>query len=245
MFLLPLKFPALPFLNFSLFLNSISRFLNTKHHAQLNFAETSTVTRAHVLMGERALNYVMTPNASSTVYALCDILGDFFKNEGQHLVKSNCKEMKEASLGSTKRFTKSTIEVFCDFYSGDDSVWTLIESFIFLNKEDFAKKDFLYKDGLNYTDYLRAALSEINPITCFLLGRCHRYEYMTISGYSCSNCTANFYQGHKVHPHVDSCYSMYFDNCTFKTTGAVPSPPREDDFGNCRTLNPVHRCLSV
>lgn len=94
MFILPLNHPALPFFNFSLFLNSISRFLNSKHHAQLNFAETSAVTRAHVLMGERALNYVMTPNASSTVYAPCDILGDFFKNEGQHLVKSNCKEMK-------------------------------------------------------------------------------------------------------------------------------------------------------
>ena len=195
MFLLPLNHPALPFFNFSLFLNSISRFLNTKYHAQLNFAETSAVTRAHVLMGERALNYVMTPNASSTVYAPWDIyiyiLGDFFKNERQHLVKSNCKEMKKACLGSTKRFK---IEVFCDFYSGDGSVWTLIESFIFSNKEDFAKKDFPFKDGLNYTDYLRSALSEINPITRFLLlGGCHRYEYINIRGYSCSNCTTNFY----------------------------------------------------
>ena len=98
--------------------------------------------------------------------------------------------------------------------------------------------------GLNYTDYLKAALSEINPITSLSFDKCHRYEYINIRGYSCSNCTANFYQSRRFHSHVDSYFGTYIDHCELKTPVAVGSSTREDNLGNYKTFNPIHRCSS-
>ena len=98
--------------------------------------------------------------------------------------------------------------------------------------------------GLNYTDYLKAALNEINPITSLSFDQCHRYENINIRGYSCSNCTANFYLSRRFHSHVNSYFGTYIDHCELKTPGAVGSSTREDNFGNYRTFNPIHRCSS-
>ena len=77
--------------------------------------------------------------------------------------------------------------------------------------------------GLNFTDYLKAALSEINRITSLSFDKCHRYEYINIRGYSCSNCTANFYQSRSFHSHVDSYFGTYIDHCELKTPGVEGS----------------------
>ena len=98
--------------------------------------------------------------------------------------------------------------------------------------------------GLNFTDYLKAALSEINPITSLSFDKCHRYEYINIRSYNCSNCTANFYQSRRFHSHVDSYFGTYIDHCELKTPGAVSSSTREDNLGNYKTFNPIHRCSS-
>ena len=71
--------------------------------------------------------------------------------------------------------------------------------------------------GLNYTDYLKVALSEINPITSLSFDKCHRYEYINIRSYSCSNCTANFYQSRRFHSHVNSYFGTYNDHFKLKT----------------------------
>ena len=81
--------------------------------------------------------------------------------------------------------------------------------------------------GLNFTDYLKAALSEINRITSLSFDKCHRYEYINIRGYSSSNCTANFYQSRRFHSHVNSYFGTYIDHCELKTPGAVGSSTRE------------------
>ena len=98
--------------------------------------------------------------------------------------------------------------------------------------------------GLNYTDYLKAALNEINPITSLSFDKCHRYEHINIRSYSCSNCTANFYQSRRFHSHVNSYFGTYNDHFELKTPGAVDSSTREDNFGNYMTFNPIHRCSS-
>ena len=97
-------------------------------------------------------------------------------------------------------------------------------------------------DGLNYTDYLRAKLSDIDVMSLSFDG-CKRYEYINIRGYYCHNCTAHFVQRDYWHAHVDS-YSGSQRNCQFKSPleGAVKMKSGEDNFGWYETVNPVHRC---
>lgn len=102
-----------------------------------------------------------------------------------------------------------------------------------------------YIDGLNYTDYLRAKLSEINVTDYAKIDKCERFEYIDIRGYGCSNCTAHFFQSSQWHPHVDSYNN--FDSaqkqCGSSFPGAIGGGG-EDDFGAYQTVNTKHRCSS-
>ena len=97
-------------------------------------------------------------------------------------------------------------------------------------------------DGLNYIDYLRAKLSDINVMSLNFDG-CKRYEYINIRGYYCHNCTAQFAQRNRWHAHVDSFYGSQ-KGCQFKSPleGAVKMKSGEDNFGWYDTVNRVHRC---
>lgn len=98
--------------------------------------------------------------------------------------------------------------------------------------------------GLNYTDYLRAKITDIDVIRLKIDG-CKKYEYINIRGYSCGQCTAHFAQIDIWHAHVDSYYgSQKGCQLTSPLTGAVRNPGGEDNFGFYQTVNPVHRCSS-
>jgi len=99
-------------------------------------------------------------------------------------------------------------------------------------------------DGLNYTDYLRAKLSEINVTDNAMIDKCKRYEYIDIRGYGCSNCAAPFYQSSQWHPHVDSYYGSQL-GCGISFPGAIlGGGGGEDNFGVYQTFNTRHRCSS-
>ena len=97
-------------------------------------------------------------------------------------------------------------------------------------------------DGLNYTDYLRAKLSDIDVMSLDFNG-CKRYEYINIRGYNCHNCTAHFSQKDNWHAHVDSHHGSQI-GCQFNSphAGSVKLPRGEDNFGWYETVNHVHRC---
>ena len=91
-------------------------------------------------------------------------------------------------------------------------------------------------DGLNYTDYLRAKLSDID-VTSLNSGGCKKFEYINIRGCACHDCTAMIAQTDTWHVHVES----YFGGCQLPNIGALRS---EDNFGWYRNVNCVHRCSS-
>ena len=129
----------------------------------------------------------------------------------------------------------SPLTVYCDFDSEKGFVWTLIESFAYMNQAMFRERAFYYNvpvnqnafkwqkyrlsyanmkeiadrstharatckfdtEGLNYDDYLRVKLSEIN-IMNFRVAKfaaCQKFEYVNIRGVGCTNCTCHFSAG--------------------------------------------------
>ena len=97
-------------------------------------------------------------------------------------------------------------------------------------------------DGLNFTDYLRAKLTDIDVMRK-KFDDCRNYEYINVRGYGCHDCTAVFVQQDMWHAHVDS-YHDYGAGCQLKASGAIKDPAGEDDFGWYETVNPIHRCSS-
>ena len=101
-------------------------------------------------------------------------------------------------------------------------------------------------DGPNYTDYLRAKLTETDILGLSFDG-CRYYEYINVRGYSCHNCTAQFVQRDSWHAHFDSYWGSSVLGCQFSSAheGSVDLPGGEDDFGFYETINPVHRCVTT
>ena len=99
-------------------------------------------------------------------------------------------------------------------------------------------------EELKYRDYLRAKLNDIDVMRLNFDG-CKEYEFISIRGYNCSNCTAHFVQRDHWHAHTDSVWGPKI-GCQFtsQSTGAVKSPSGEDNFGWYQTVNRVHRCTS-
>lgn len=95
-------------------------------------------------------------------------------------------------------------------------------------------------DGLNYTDYLRTTLLEIDIMNLRSIG-CKKHEYINIRGYGCYNCTTHFHQGKRSHGHVDS-HNSPRGGCDAIFPGSIAEPSGEDNFGRYDTVNPVHRC---
>ena len=236
---------------------------------QSNHAVTNAVSRIRVDMEVSALSYATTPNTSLPARALLDISVNFVRGGWAHLV-SRCTDEKDRSCMVYQLLhpeTSSLYEVFCDSMSENGFVWTLVESFSLANKVEFASKAFCKNypvnqssfswnnfllswhvratcnfnpDGLNYTDNLRAKLSDIDMLRLMFNG-CKKYEYINIRGYRCNNCTAHFCQKDYFHAHIDS-YHGSKKGCNLTIPGAVDETNGEDNFGSYGTINHVHRC---
>ena len=96
----------------------------------------------------------------------------------------------------------------------------------------------------NYRDYLRAKLSELD-VMHFDSIECTKFEFVSVRGYNCSNCTALFGQSDKMHAHTDSYWGSeqrYKCQFTGALVGAVKRPGGEDNFGHYETVNLNHTC---
>ena len=99
-------------------------------------------------------------------------------------------------------------------------------------------------DELKYSDYLRAKLTDIDVMRLNFDG-CKKYEFISVRGYNCTSCTADFVQRDIWHAHIDSYYGPRKGcQCTRISTGAVEKPTGEDDFGMYDTVNTNHSCVS-
>lgn len=94
-------------------------------------------------------------------------------------------------------------------------------------------------NGITYTDYIRAKLSDIDLIS--YVHSCFNWEYFSVRGHSCSNCNALFAETEDLHPHTDSYFGP--QKCLFKgqSNGAIYN---EDNFGSYAPYNPTHACSS-
>ena len=94
-------------------------------------------------------------------------------------------------------------------------------------------------EELQYKDYFRAKLSDINVLRLRSEG-CKTVEFISIRGYNCTGCTAFFFQKDGYHVHTDSYWAPVV-KCQFTSASAdaVKSPGGEDDFGCYQTVNPV------
>ena len=102
-------------------------------------------------------------------------------------------------------------------------------------------------DELKYSDYLRAKLTDIDVMRLNFYG-CKKYEFVSVRGYNCTNCTADFVQTNVYHAHIDSYYNGPKGRrcqCTRISTGAVEGRSTgEDNFGLYGTVNTLHSCVS-
>jgi len=92
------------------------------------------------------------------------------------------------------------------------------------------------KYGIDFTDYFRAKISDVNVMTFLGSGQCKMVEYINVRGHKGISLKAAFWQidGRNFF-HLDSSYT----SCDFKpNAGAVDS---EDNFGLYGSTNPAFR----
>lgn len=96
-----------------------------------------------------------------------------------------------------------------------------------------------FTEGVVYTDYVRARLEENDLLVNAggINGSCAKYDFISIRGGTCANCTALTF--HQNHFHIDS----YSDACEFdgRSHGAYEG---EDNFGFYSVINPAFRCTT-
>ncbi|CAH3170151.1 unnamed protein product [Pocillopora meandrina] len=64
-----------------------------------------------------------------------------------------------------------------------------------------------FPSGLNFTDYARATLQDTDILTFVNQDSCQRYEYISVRGRSCTNCSGMLVQRDTQHMHTDSYWS--------------------------------------
>ena len=98
-----------------------------------------------------------------------------------------------------------------------------------------------FPSGLDLTDYARAALVDTDILTFVNQDECRRYEFISVRGISCSNCTGMLVQRDNQHMHTDSYWSG-LNRCQWNPgAGAVKG---EDNFGFYNVINPQHKCTN-
>ena len=96
-----------------------------------------------------------------------------------------------------------------------------------------------FPSGLNFTDYARATLQDTDILTFVNQDSCQRYEYISVRGRSCTNCSGMLVQRDTQHMHTDSYWSGK-NGCSWDpSTGALE---HEDNFGFYDIINPKHKC---
>jgi hypothetical protein len=94
------------------------------------------------------------------------------------------------------------------------------------------------KHGVDYRDYARAKVSDIDPIVYSGGGTCAKVEYINIRGHVGVGVTVPFWNTNAFHFHTDSSAKL----CEYDaTSGAVPS---EDNWGYYQARNNGFRCTS-
>ena len=96
-----------------------------------------------------------------------------------------------------------------------------------------------FPSGLNFTDYARATLQDTDILTFVNQDSCLRYEYISVRGRSCTNCSGMLVQRDTQHMHTDSYWSGK-NGCSWDpSTGALE---HEDNFGFYDIINRKHKC---
>ncbi|XP_032235037.2 uncharacterized protein LOC116616923 isoform X1 [Nematostella vectensis] len=94
-------------------------------------------------------------------------------------------------------------------------------------------------NAIDYTDYLRARISELDLLTFQGLNKCGKVEYINVMGHNCTGCTVPFFQENWMMLHHDSSLNS---KCEFlPTNGSVES---QDNFGLYQYANPNFRCTA-
>lgn len=96
-----------------------------------------------------------------------------------------------------------------------------------------------FPSGLSFTDYARASLLDTDILTFVNQDQCRRYEFISVRGINCSDCTGMLVQRDNQHMHTDSYWSG-LNRCQWNPgSGAVSG---EDNFGFYDVINPQHKC---
>ena len=93
--------------------------------------------------------------------------------------------------------------------------------------------------GIDYQDYVRARITDVDPIKETLSATCKKVEYINLRGDLGLQTTVAFWNQNEYHMHTDSSLKL----CAFgPNAGAVSS---EDNWGYYGTINPKFRCTAT
>ena len=96
-----------------------------------------------------------------------------------------------------------------------------------------------FLSGLNFTDYARTTLQDTDILTFVNQDSCQKYEYISVRGRSCTDCSGMLVQRDNEHMHTDSYWSRR-NGCSWDpSTGALMG---EDNFGFYDITNSQHKC---
>ncbi|XP_027049742.1 uncharacterized protein LOC113677175 [Pocillopora damicornis] len=96
-----------------------------------------------------------------------------------------------------------------------------------------------FPSGLDFTDYARATLQATDILTFVNQDRCRKYEYISVRGQSCTDCSGMIVQRDTQHMHTDSYWSGR-NGCFWDPR--IGSVVGEDNFGFYNTINTQHSC---
>ena len=96
-----------------------------------------------------------------------------------------------------------------------------------------------FPSGLDFTDYPRATLQATDILTFVNQDRCRKYEYISVRGQSCTDCSGMIVQRDTQHMHTDSYWSGR-NGCFWDPR--IGSVVGEDNFGFYNTINTQHSC---
>jgi hypothetical protein len=92
--------------------------------------------------------------------------------------------------------------------------------------------------GIDYRDYVRAKLSDVDPVTYNGNGICKAVEYISLRDHVGVKTSVAFWNSNSCHMHTDSSSV----GCSFKpNVGATSS---EDNWGFYGAVNPKFRCTA-
>ena len=97
--------------------------------------------------------------------------------------------------------------------------------------------------GLDYSDYLRAKLVEVDIFHSKNDKDCEVMEKVYVRGFGCESCTADFPNNVFWHPHIATSSRNF--KCQLDAPGSVIGPlgEKEHDFGHYTTRNTKQKCV--